>query len=163
MRKEKQFLLDEMQDHIRAATAFVVVNYEKLEPNNSWELRSELAKNGSLLEIVKKRVFLKAAKNCGVEIDESSFGGHIAVAFVRQADALPACKAILKYADDKRTVKFACGHMEGKFVPAADVEQLAKLPGINEMRATLLALFVSPMSQTLSVIESYIADQEPNN
>ncbi len=39
-------------------------------------------------------------------------------------------------------------------MPGADVEMLSKLPGIDEMRAQLLGLLKSPMSQTLSVYGS---------
>jgi large subunit ribosomal protein L10 len=57
-------------------------------------------------------------------------------------------------AENGDSIAVLCGQIEGKIVPGAEVVMLSRLPGINEMRAELIALFVSPMAQTLSVLEA---------
>lgn len=159
MRKEKALLLDEIKEKISASKAMIVTRYEKLEPNASWVLRDRLAKTGSLFEVVRKRVFLKAAEHAGIQIDESFLQGHVGVIFVNQTDAMPSAKTVIKFSEENgETLKVLCGQIEGKVVPGAEIEALSKLPGIDEMRAILLALFTSPMSQTLSVLEAVMAE-----
>lgn len=155
MRKEKQFLLDEIQEKFAASKAILVTRYAKLTPNSSWQLRDQLSKSGNLLEVVKKRVFVKAAEAAGLKVDLSQLEGHIGVVFVTEGDALPAAKTVLKFAEENPdTISVLMGQIEGEMLPGYEVVALSKLPDINGMRSILLSLFVSPMSQLLSVFEA---------
>jgi large subunit ribosomal protein L10 len=158
MRDEKQLLLNEIKEKIDGSTSLLVTRYEKLPPNGSWELRSRLAKKGSLFEVVRKRVFLKAAVQSGIQIDAAMLKGHIGIVFVSQPDAIEPAKELLKFSDENgQSFQMLCGHIEGKIVPGADVEMLSKLPGIDEMRSNMIALFVSPMSHMLSVLDAVMS------
>jgi large subunit ribosomal protein L10 len=157
MRAEKQLLLDEIKGKIDESAAMIVVSYEKLPPNHAWDLRDQLTKVGSFFEVVRKRVFLKAVGLSGLEIDESLLAGHIGVVFVKEADAIPPAKVLLKFSQEHSGVlQVLCGQIEGKLIPGSEVVYLSKLPGINEMRAQFIALLVSPMTHTLSVMEAKI-------
>lgn len=158
MRKEKPLLLDEIKEKIDGSKAMIIASYDKLEPNTSWAFRDLLGKSGSGFEVVKKRVFLKAAEQSGVKIDESLLKGHIGVVFVKQDDAMAPAKAVFKFSEENGNIlQVICGQVDGKLMPGSELEVLSKLPGIDEMRATLLGLFTSPMSQMLSVMEAAIA------
>jgi large subunit ribosomal protein L10 len=157
MRKEKPLLLDEIKQKIDASKAMIVVRYDRLQPNPSWQLRDALSKHGGLLEVVRKRVFLKALAASNVSFDKSLLQGHVGVVFVSQTDAMGSAKALCTFSESNgQILQILCGSMEGKWLPGAEVEMLSKLPGIDEMRATLIGLFTSPMSQTLSVMEAFI-------
>lgn len=158
MRPEKELLLNEIREKIDAAKAVIVARYDKLEPNTAWLLRDLLLKSGCIFEVVRKRVFAKAAAAAGIKFDEALLKGHLGVAFIGQDDAMPSAKAIFKFSEDNgKILEVLCGQIEGKMVPGSEIEMLAKLPGMDEMRATLLGLFVSPMSHTLSVLEAIMA------
>lgn len=158
MRKEKPLLLDEIVEKIDGSTALLVASYEKLEPNTSWKFRELLGKSGGSFEIVKKRLLVKAAEKSGIPLDESLLKGHVGVVFVNQPDAMPSTKVVFKFSEENgNLLQVVCGHVDGKIVPGADLEALSKLPGLDEMRAMLLGLFTSPMSQMLSVVEAAIA------
>ncbi len=158
MRKEKELLLSEIKEKIDASAAMIVTKYDKLEPNLAWTLRSRLGGSGSLFEVVRKRVFVKAAEKAGIPLDESLLQGHIGVVFVQQPDAMPSAKVVLKFSEENQgLLTVLCGQIEGKIVPGAEIEMLSKLPSMEEMRAILVGLFTSPMSQMLSVLEAAIA------
>lgn len=154
MRKEKQLLLDEIKDKLGVASALFVTRYEKLEPNAAWQLRDKLGKQGTIFEVVRKRVFLKALEGTDVKLDPALLEGHIGVAFVTK-DAMASAKTLFQFAEENAdTLKVLCGQMEGKILPGAEVEMLSKLPSLDEMRAIMLGLFTSPMAQFLSVLEA---------
>jgi len=160
MRQEKQLLLDEIKQKIDESSAMIVANYTSLPPNTSWKLRDLLAKQGSILEVVRKRVFVQAAKKAGIEWDDSLFKGNIGVIFINQSDAMEPTKTVCKFsAENGAIVQVLCGQLEGKSISGADLVALSKLPGMNEMRAILLGLFVSPMAQMLSVLEAVVAEK----
>lgn len=159
MRKEKELLLSEIKQKIDASSALFITSYQKLEPNASWQFRDILAKSGSLFEVVRKRVFVKAAEKAGIQFDESLLKGHVGIVFVNQADAMAPAKAVYKFSEENgKILEVLCGQIEGKLVPGAEIEVLSKLPSMDEMRATMLALFTSPMSQMLSVLEAVMAE-----
>ncbi len=163
MRKEKPLLLDEIKQKIDASTAMIVTQYTRLEPNASWQFRAALAKKGSIFEIVRKRVFLKAITLAGVQIDESLLKGHVGVVFVGQPDAMASAKVIFEFSESNGQIfEVLCGTIEGKVVPGTEIQMLSKLPGIDEMRAIMLSLFTSPMSQMLSVLEAKV-EAEPSS
>ncbi len=161
MRKEKELLLNEIKDKIDGSTAMVVASYDKLEPNTSWQLRDLLGKSGSSFEVVRKRVFLKAIEKSGVTLDETLLKGHIGVVFINQPDAMAPIKAAIKFSSENANLlQVVCGQIDGKMMPGAEIEMLSKLPGINDMRANMLGLFVMPMALTLSVLEAVIAQSD---
>lgn len=158
MRKEKPLLLNEIVEKIDGSSALIVASYDKLEPNTSWLFRELLGKSGSSFEVVKKRLFVKAAEKSGVKIDESLLKGHIGVVFIGATDAMPPAKAVFKFSEENgNLLQVLCGQIDGKIMPGAELEMLSKLPGLDEMRAILLGLLTSPMSHMLSVVEAAIA------
>jgi large subunit ribosomal protein L10 len=158
MRAEKQILLNEIKDKIDQSTALIVTRYEKLPPNGSWNLREQLGKLGCEYEVVRKRVFLKAAEQAGIQIDAAQLLGHIGVAFVSDEGVLPSAKVLLKYSEDNaKTIQFLLGKIDGKVVPGTEVEILARLPSLNELRAQFVGLLVAPMTHLLAVFDAAMA------
>jgi large subunit ribosomal protein L10 len=159
MRDEKKLLLDEIKQKIDASSALIITRYDRLAPNVSWDFREQLAKSGSLFEVVRKRVFLKAAEKAGIKIDEKMLKGHIGVVFIQKQDATSSIKTVFKFSEDNQNIlEVLSGQIEGKQYSGSDLEMLSKLPGINEMRAEFIALLVSPMSQLLSVFDAVMAE-----
>lgn len=156
MRSEKQYLLDEMQEKIEGSKALVIAKYTSIEPNLSWQFRSNLAKSGGSLAIVKKRVFQKAAAKCGISLEMDQLEGNIGVVF-SLGDPLETTKTVFNFCKDNEE-KFVvlCGQFEGQLYSSKDVKALSELPSLPEMRAQLLGVLEAPMSQTLSVIESLL-------
>ncbi len=159
MRDEKKLLLDEIKQKIDSSSAMYITRYNRLPPNLSWAFRDQLAKTGSLFEVVRKRIFLKAAEMSGLKIDESILSGHIGVVFVQKEDAIAPAKVLYKFSEDNQNIlEVVYGKIEGKVFSGPDVEMLSKLPGINEMRSEFIALLVSPMSQMLSVLDAVMSE-----
>jgi large subunit ribosomal protein L10 len=156
MRPEKQFLLDDIKDRIAGSKAIVLASYKRLEPNASAALRFNLAKAGGSLEVVKKRVLVKAAQVAGIELDPALLQGHIAVVFANQ-DPVQTTKVVYQFCQENEEVlEVIGGRFEGALCSASDVEQISKLPSKDEMRAQFLGTLEAPLSQTLAVIEALL-------
>ena len=156
MRPEKQFLLDDIKDRIADSKAIVLASYKRLEPNASSAFRINLAKTGGTMEVVKKRVLVKAAQVAGVELDPALLQGHIAVVFANQ-DPVQTTKVIYQFCkENEEVLEVIGGRFEGALCSASDVEQISKLPSKDEMRAQFLGTLEAPLSQTLAVIEALL-------
>jgi len=156
MRAEKTLLLDEIREKIDGAKALVLASYAKLEPNLAAEFRTALRKQGGGVEVVKKRILVKAAKESGVTLDVNTLDGHIAL-FYAGEDPVATTKTIFNFTkDNEDLLKILGGRFEGQMCSAADVVQIAKLPSKDEMRAQFLGLLEAPMSQTLATMDALL-------
>lgn len=157
MRAEKQLLLDEIKEQISASPSFVVMSYEGLTANLASDFRDQVAKVGGDVEVLGKRMLLKAASEQGITLDEKQLVGHIGVVFVGE-DAVEATKAVYQFSKDNGDIlKVVAGRFDGQIYSPEDVKKLSKLPGKDEMRAQFLGLLEAPMSQTLSTMEALVS------
>jgi large subunit ribosomal protein L10 len=157
MKSEKQILLDEIQGLIAHAGSFVIAQYGKLSANKANEFRKELAKVGANFEVVRKRVFIKAAESTGLNIDIDTIPGHIGIIFT-ESDPIEATKAVLKYSESNDKVfELKGAKFEGKLISAEQIVEISKLPGKDQMRAEFLGLLEAPMAQTLAVLDAVLS------
>lgn len=157
MRQEKQLLLDEVQGHISKSDTFLIMRYKGLTANKANEFRGDISKKGGTVEVVRKRILVKAAKAAGIEINPSSLEGHIGLVF-GGADLLETTKFVFKFGEDNgKAVEVIGGRFEGQLYNAAQMETLSKLPSKDEMRAQLLSVLQAPMSQTLAVMDAVLS------
>lgn len=156
MKEEKQLLLNEIKEKITSSPVMIVTRYEKLDPNTSWKLNTQLEGKG-FFEVVKKRLFVKAAEECGLKFNLEDLNGHIGIVFVRD-EGIDGVKNLFRFSGENEGVlAVLAGRLEGKLYGGSDVEAYAKLPPLPEMRAQFLGLLTTPHSQFLSVMESLLS------
>jgi large subunit ribosomal protein L10 len=157
MREEKQLLLDEVQDHLQKNDSFLIMRYRGFTANKANEFRGDLAKQGGFIEVVRKRILVKAAKAAGLDIDIDSLEGHIGIVLAGH-EPLDTAKYVYKFSQDNgKVVEVIGGRFEGQLYNAAEMEALAKLPNKDEMRAQLLGVLQAPMSETLAVMDAVLS------
>lgn len=155
MRREKQFLLDEIDDQIGQGS-FVLMGYNKFSANMANRFRTEVGKMGGSVQVVRKRILIKAAKQRGMEISLENLPGHVGLVFGGQ-DILETTKYLFKFGtENEGLVTVLGGRVEGAIHGANAMKQLSELPGKDEMRAQLLAVFEAPLSHTLATMDALI-------
>lgn len=157
MRAEKQLLLDEITDKIEGSKGFIIASYSDFSAARAREFRDTVAESGGEFEVVRKRVFAKAAAASGLQIDVEALKGHVGIIFA-ESDASQVAKATVKYGDaNGKAVAVLGGQIEGEYCTAEEVEAIAKLPSLPELRAQILGLFEAPMSQTVGTLQAALA------
>ena len=157
MRKEKQLLLDEVKGQLDQFSSFVIMRYASLSANAANDFRRVVAKSGGSVEVVRKRLLIKAAEAAGIKLNAEELPGHIGLVFAGK-DPLEITKVIFKFSQDSnKAIQVVGGKFEGQMYSGEAVEALSKLPGKDEMRAQLLGVFEAPMAQTLAVMEALLS------
>lgn len=157
MRHEKQLLLDEIKDQMGKKGTFVIMSYQKVTANLANKFRNEIAKQGGNVEIVRKRLLIKAADELGLKLDLEALPGHIGLVIAGK-DPIETTKAVFRFSQENdKALEVLGGRFEGQYYDGKQVEMLSKLPGKDEMRAQLLATLEAPMSQTLAVMEALLS------
>src|SRR6186997_2368114 len=113
MRQEKQLLLDEIKDQIQKFNgSFVVMRYSALSANAANDFRRQIAKSGGNLEIVRKRVLLKAAEAAGISLNLETLPGHIGLVFTGK-DAIETTKTVFKFSqENNQAIEVVGGRFE---------------------------------------------------
>jgi len=157
MRQEKQYLLEEMRDHFDRYETFMIMKYQGIPANTVNEFRREVGKLGGNVEMLRKRILIKAAESAGCTLKLADLPGHIGIVFAGK-DPLEMTKLVFKYSDDtEKGIEVIGGRFEGKMYSGQDVEKLSKLPSMNVMRAEFLSVLEAPLSQTLAVMDALLS------
>ncbi len=157
MREEKNLLLEEVKENIESSPAFLMTQYQGMDPNTAYELRKAVSGAGGFLSVVKKSVFLKAAQEAGMTIGKEQLEGHVGIIYTGE-DTVATTKAVFSFKKgNKDTLTVLGGHFEGKLCTANEVEAISELPTKDEMRAQFLGLLEAPASHLVGVMESLLS------
>jgi large subunit ribosomal protein L10 len=156
MRPEKQFLLDDMKNRMDRSKGFILARYVKMDSNLSAQFRTSLYQSGSDFEVIRKTILVKAALSAGYAIEDFILDGHIGIIFA-DIDLLQTSKVVFKFKTENRDVlEIVGGRYEGRLYSAKDVEELSKLPSMDEMRAQFLSVLEAAPAHVLSVMEALL-------
>lgn len=156
MIEEKQLLLDEVKEQIKAHPSFVIMRYKGLKANKAGDFRRQMAKRGARVGVMRKRILLKAAESAGIQLDSIDLAGHIGLVYSKDEPSEVA-KGVYQFGqDNEKAVEIAGGYIEGKVYNAEEVVMISQLPSKDEMRAQLLGLFEAPMAETLATVDALL-------
>lgn len=153
-RSDKEAVVSELHEKMSRATFAAAVSFERLDANTAIELRRAMRANNIDYKVVKNTLALIASKGTPVEQLQSDFSGPVAVALAYDDVVAPAkvISEFFKKSGDKLAVKSAV--VEGARVDAKGVEELAKMPGLPELRATLLAMLNTPATTLVRLLNT---------
>ena len=153
-KSEKQVVIDDLHAKLAKASFVAAIKHDKLDAFTDIDLRKAMRAAKIDFKVVKNKLALRAAKGTSAEKLAAHFEGPVAVAIAY--DDLPAAaKALTTFFKTKPnmlTVKGAV--VDGALVDASGVDALAKMPGLPELRATLLALINTPATTLVRLINT---------
>lgn len=155
MRKEKQYLLDDLKSKIEASKAFIVTRYKAMSANDMSNFRQSITDIDCDFEVVSKRVFIKAAEEHGIEFKKEQLQGHIGIV-IADENYINAAKEVTKYSKSAENIEILAGYIEGRLYDDASVIKLSELPNLDEMRSIFIGTLEAPMSQTLGTFEALL-------
>ena len=136
--------LQELKARFEEADATVLTEYRGLSVVETTELRRALGQD--VTYYVAKNTLLKlAAKEAGVEIDESLLTGPTAVAFIK-GEAVDAAKAMKAFGKGHEAFVVKGGNMDGAALSAEQVMAIADL----DNRETTLAKLAGALQGSLA-------------
>ncbi|MBR4354782.1 MAG: 50S ribosomal protein L10 [Kiritimatiellae bacterium] len=153
MRIEKIAILNEVVERVKDSDYCFILDHGGVTVSQLAKLRAALKTLDSRLLVVKNTFIARACKEKGwSEEVNAMFTGKTAVV-TGHGEPTAVAKAIMEFVKDsagKATVKGA--DYDNKIVDAKMVEALSKIPGKNELRATLLMLLKEPATRLARVL-----------
>jgi large subunit ribosomal protein L10 len=156
-RTGKDAQLGAIRSRFDKMTAAVFLDFKGMTVEHVTKLRSEFRKAGVEYKVVKNTLVKHALKDAPykAKLDGALIGmTGIAWSYEDPSAAAKVVKAFRKDpAGEKLQIK--AGLIEGSVLDAKGVEdQLATMPGKNELRASLLATMQAPLTQLLQLLQA---------
>jgi large subunit ribosomal protein L10 len=156
-RTGKDAQLGEIRSRFDRMTAAVFLDFKGMTVENVTKLRAEFRKAGVEYKVVKNTLVRHALKDAPFKskLDDVLVGmTGIAWSYEDPSAAAKVVKAFRKDpAGEKLQIK--AGLIEGSVLDAKGVEdQLATMPGKNELRATLLATMQAPLQSFVALLSA---------
>ncbi|WP_296212613.1 50S ribosomal protein L10 [Corynebacterium sp. YSMAA1_1_F7] len=136
--------LEELKARFEQAQSTLLTEYRGLSVAETTELRRALGSEVTY-SVAKNTMIKLAAREAGIELDESLLTGPTAIAFV-SGEAVDAAKAMKDFSKDHKNFVIKGGYMDGATIDAAQVEAIAEL----DNRETTLAKLAGAMQGSLA-------------
>ena len=151
----KQALVTEISDKIKASQSTVVCEYRGLSVAEVTELRRNLRSEGVDFKVYKNTMVERACDECGYDDLKDALNGPNAFAF--SEDATAPARVLAKFAKKHKALVLKKGIVEGKVVDEATIKELSLLPNRDGMLSMLLSCLQSLVSSFARVVKA-VAD-----
>ncbi len=150
----KQELVARYVDILNESDGFVLVKTQGLTVAEVQGLRNTVREQNGLYAVVKNTLIRKALEQANWIVPEDLLRGPIAIVFGR--DNMPGVsRAVIKHIEDENfseKMQVAGGVMSGEVLNAQQVDAVSKLPTLDELRAQLAGLVISPAQGVVNAL-----------
>ena len=153
--EDKKAVVEQVANALSGAQTAIVAEYRGLTVEKMTGLRREARDAGVFFQVVKNTLARRAIKGSDFQCLEEHFLGPLALA--ASQDPVAAAKVLSKFEKANDTFSIKIGAMSGNLLSLEEINALAKLPGREELLATLLGTMQAPVTkfvQTLNEVPS---------
>jgi large subunit ribosomal protein L10 len=150
-RKDKEKIVKELTENFKDSKSVIFANYKGVSVNDINDIRKKLRENEISYGVFKKSLIKIALKNAKIEGEMPENQAPIALAISKQDEVLPA-KLLEELAKDFEALDLEGGILEKRCITKAEVKDLAKIPGREELIAKALGSIKAPISNFVGVL-----------
>jgi large subunit ribosomal protein L10 len=152
-RETKQQVVDSLSEQFRAVSNLFLIDYRGLKVVDATELRRKIREFDGSYVVVKNTLALRAARDCGLAHLEPFLQGTTAVAYHRR-DAVGMAKLLTELSKANPNFQFKAALIEGKVIPASEIQSLASLPTREVLLGKLVFLLKAPLQRLAGVLKA---------
>jgi large subunit ribosomal protein L10 len=152
-RAEKATELQQLAEAFKGSESAVLVDYRGLNVPQVTELRRQLRAAKARYRVVKNTLAKRALKGTSLEPLGAHLSGPTGVAYTG-ADPVALAKALTAFVKTAPNLKIKAAVIQGRAIQAAEVTDLASLPGKPELYARLLFVLQAPMQHLVGVLNA---------
>lgn len=145
--------LEQIRADLKNNSTIFICTFQGIKVADDFQLRRQVRATGASYRVVQNRLAKLAAAGTPFESALSDLQGMTSLAFAKD-DPVGLVKALVAYGKENPVLRFKAGVVEGRVIDVAGVNQLASLPGRNELFAKLLYMINAPAQRLATVINA---------
>jgi large subunit ribosomal protein L10 len=150
---EKTATVEQIAAALKGADSAILFDYKGLNVPQVTELRRQVRAAKGQYKVVKNTLARRVLKGTDFEPLSEFFQGTTAIAFTG-TDPVALAKTLTTFAKTAPQLLIKAAVVQGRKIQAAEVNELATLPGKPELYAKLLFLLNAPMVQLVTVLNA---------
>ena len=151
-RSRKKELVAELKQQFAEAKLVVVAQYSSLSMSEINVLRSNMREAGARFTFTKNTLAKLAVVDSDFAYLAEHFTGQTGVAF--SYDEISAAKVLHRYSKENNKITLVAGGTPQASMTAADIQALASLPSLDELRGKLVGLMQGPAIKVAGVLQA---------
>lgn len=155
-RAKKETDVQELQERFNTDELVVLTHNKGLTVKDMSKLRAEGRAKGVSFKITKNTLAKIASRGTKFEGLGDMFTGPTGMASSK--DSVAAAKVVFDYAKTNDKLVIVGGALGSLMLDRAGVEQLAKLPSLDEIRSKLVGLLQAPATKLVGVLQAPARD-----
>ena len=154
-KQEKERVVAQLTERLQSSQTLIVADYRGLTMTQIDDLRTKLLEHGARFQVVKNTLTRRAAEAAGADALLALLEGPTAIAFLEaDGDPVAVAKAIGATARETRVLEVRGGILEGRSVTAAEIETLAALPPVEQLRGQVLGAIAAPLYSVVGLFNA---------
>lgn len=147
----KDELVAQYTELINESRAIFMTEYKGMNVKKMENLRDEIAKADGRFHITKNTLLKIALEQTDHPVPEEILKGQIATGFAL-SEVPSMAKTLVDFAKSDENMVVRGAILSGRILSVDEVEALAKLPSLEQLRAQLIGLINAPATNIASVI-----------
>jgi large subunit ribosomal protein L10 len=144
-----QYLATELAD----STTAIVGTFSKLTVSQDFALRTVVRNAGGKYRVLKNKLAERGAKGTKIEEALQGLKGVTSLAY-SSGDPVALAKALTTWVKDNAEFSFKLAIVDGRLLSVEEIQQLAAMPGREELYSKLLFLINSPAQRLATVLNA---------
>ena len=149
---EKQEFVKNFNETLKDKDFLVVAHYKGLTVSEISSLRQKIKSANSIFRVSKNTLAKRALKDTSFEALDKLFVGPTSVAY--SDDPVSTSKAMVDFAKKNENLKILGGAMSGKELNIDEIEKLASLPSMENLRAKIIGLLSASQRSLLGALQA---------
>lgn len=141
---------------VLASGTIILTDYQGLGVKSISTMRKKLREAGSGYRIVKNSLFELAATGLDAEKLTEGLVGPTAIVYTNE-DPVAAAKALQDFTKGAQAIKVKAGVVDGHLLSAAQISDLAKIPGKQQLYAMVVGGLQSPITGLVGTMQQMIS------
>jgi large subunit ribosomal protein L10 len=157
MRPEKTAIAEDIRNRLASSEFVVLADYQGLTVEKSQDLRSKLREHDARMLVTKRRLLAHAARELSMkELAEAVPTGSLSMVY-GSGDVVAVSKILKTFIKQNDLPVIKLGTLNGELLSAGDIDQLAGMPGRQEMLGIVVGTIAAPLSQMVGVLHQKLA------